>query len=274
MARIAVLITCHNRRLKTLACLESLLQQVQDNSVDIYLTEDGSKDGTREAVAARYPQIRILSGDGSLFWNRGMALAFRTAYQEDYDFYLWLNDDTKLIPTALTILLTTYTHLVQPKAIVVGATCDPLTHKTSYSGVVRRGFWQPLNFERVEPSTVPQPCDTMNGNCVFIPRAVVHTVGILDTSFTHSIGDFDYGLRAAQLGCSLWVAPGHLGYCAQNPTQGSWTDTTLPRQIRWQKLNHPKGLPWQEWKIFTQRHGGFLWPLYWVSPSLKVLAKR
>jgi len=52
MARIAILFTCHNRRVKTLSCLNSIEKQAAQGwgKPDIYLVDDGSTDGTAEAV--------------------------------------------------------------------------------------------------------------------------------------------------------------------------------------------------------------------------------
>ena len=94
---IAVLITCHNREEKTLNCLTQIFSQLYDKnkfSVTVYLTDDGCTDNTVPEVKKRFPQVHIITGDGTLFWNRGMYVAWKAAEKYDYDFYLWLNDDT------------------------------------------------------------------------------------------------------------------------------------------------------------------------------------
>ena len=54
--QIAVLLTCYNRKDKTLRCLKSLsdtfLLSGVDHKVDVYLTDDGCTDGTFNAVRA------------------------------------------------------------------------------------------------------------------------------------------------------------------------------------------------------------------------------
>ena len=101
---IAVLMTCFNRKDKTLKSLESLFRQNAD--VDVYLVNDGCTDGTHEAVTLQFPQVNIIRGTGSLFWNRGMHLAWTTAVgRRDYDHFLWLNDDTMLYPDAIQELM-------------------------------------------------------------------------------------------------------------------------------------------------------------------------
>ena len=65
--------------------------------LDIYLVDDGSNDGTNESVSKLFPMVNIILGDGTLFWNKGMRLAWKTAAEkQDYEFYLWLNDDVLL----------------------------------------------------------------------------------------------------------------------------------------------------------------------------------
>ena len=93
--------------------------------------------------------------------------------------------------------------------------------------------------------------------------------GNIDPGYTHGMGDMDYGLRAKQAGCQIVVAPGFHGYCSANDGAGLWTDTTLPLLERWQKLLGPKGLPLQEWKLFTRRHAGGLWVINWLWPYVK-----
>ena len=51
--KTAALLTCHNRKEKTLACLKSLYRNMPE--VDVYLTDDGCADGTAEAVKSIFP---------------------------------------------------------------------------------------------------------------------------------------------------------------------------------------------------------------------------
>ena len=106
--QLAVLITCYNRRQSTLSCLEALYNQsVEDVKLDVYLVDDGCTDGTGEAVRSRFPEVRVVAGDGNLYWCGGMRVAFSEAMKGDYDYYFWLNDDTVLLPGALQGLLET-----------------------------------------------------------------------------------------------------------------------------------------------------------------------
>lgn len=273
--RLAVLMSCHNRRDTTLTCLQKLSQQAV--ACDIYLVDDGSSDGTSDAVKTQYPAVKLLKGDGNLFWGGGMGLAFAEALKVGYDYYIWLNDDTQLDPNALNHLLSTHHHLTQqgqPNSIVVGSTRDPLAGKWTYGGMVRLSRWRQLNFSPLEPTEEPQACDTMCGNCVLIPHAVAEKVGNIDDDvFTHEFGDWDYGLRARQVGCSVWVAPGYVGTCSQNPVRGTWNDPNLPLSQRFKKADRMKGgLQPDVWKVFAKRHAGPFWYIYWISPYVRLVA--
>jgi hypothetical protein len=180
-ATIAALLTCHNRREHTLACLESLrTTAIPGITVDVHLVDDASNDGTAEAVAAAYPDVEISRGTGDLFWGGGMRLAFTRAVPTRPDYLLWLNDDVVLDPDALKRLLATYATLCagrQPLSVVVGSTRDPQTGATTYGGVRRTSLLRRMAFAQVAPTDTPQSCDTMNGNVVLVPRSVYSVVG-------------------------------------------------------------------------------------------------
>jgi GT2 family glycosyltransferase len=270
--------TCHNRQEKTLACLLALLSNEisEDIKLNIILVDDGSTDGTTEFVRARFPQVHIINGDGSLFWNGGMRVAFDTAMANGADFYLWLNDDTLLYPTALQFLLITHSQLLKQQrknVIVVGSTQDEVTNRLTYGGVVRPDKLKPTAFKLIAPREVPVKCDTMNGNCVLIPNEIAQSIGGMEPEFAHAMGDLDYGLRAGYAGFSVWVMPGFVGTCANNPATGSFNDAALPVAVRLRKMLQPKGVPLRSWRVFTQRHAGVFWPIYWLWPYVNVVVK-
>jgi GT2 family glycosyltransferase len=276
MNKISVLITCHNRKDKTLYCLKSLYECVLsiDDKLEIYIVDDGSTDGTSEAIQLKYPNVNIIKGNGSLFWCQGMRLAWQHAEKEDPDFYLWLNDDTILLPGAISNLLQTYNDflLKDQKLVIVAASCqDNKTWERSYGGQIRIGG-PPLIFKQLDISNTIQYCDTFHGNCVLIPRAVYKKVGILD-KFQHGLGDIDYGLRAKSSGCINVIAPGVLALCEKNNTLTYWYKGSS-RLERFKMLNSCKGLPFFDWLKFSIRHCGWKWFLYFPRPYLRILFNK
>lgn len=274
--KIAVILACFNRRQKTVACLDALMAQTARGQValDVFITDDASRDGTAAALRSKYADIRLLRGSGALFWNGGMRLAWAEALHGDYDFFLWLNDDTFLYPDTLMRMLTTHATARQSGAragIVVGSTRDK-QGVTSYGGERQHRFRR-LTLKTIEPLDVAQSCDTFNGNCVLIARQVADVLGNLDAGFMHAMGDTDYGLRAKRAGIPMWVMPGYAGECVNDgAVAGSYNDRFLPLVLRFRKVLGPKGLPWRSWRLLCQRHGGWLWPIYWSWPYMKVIA--
>lgn len=274
--RVAVLMTCFNRKKVTLEALESLYSQklVDDLDVTVYLVDDGSRDGTSQAVTDRFPQVAILRGDGSLFWNGGMRKAFSHALDKGFDGYIWFNDDTRLSEDALhrlTVCANDVAKSLGP-AIVVGSILDPHTGERSYGGVSKRSSKLRLDFiPQLPDDQEPVRCDTMNGNFAFIPAAVAARLGNLDGAFRHQLGDFDYGLRATAAGIPVILSPGYYGCCPDNPISGTWRDHSQPLSIRWRHIMSPKGAPISEWFLYTRRHFGWRWPLYAFSPYIKAI---
>lgn len=263
MARIAVLMTCYNRRDVTVICLASLREQIgADVTTTTYLVDDGCTDGTGEAVAF-HPNIRVLQGDGNLFWTRGMHLAFERAMQDGHDGYLWLNDDVVLDRDAIARLRECRARLAErakEPMIVVGSTRDPDSGRMTYGGVVRASALHPLKFARVQPGQVEVEVDTFNGNFVYIPEDTARLVGNLDPGFLHFFGDNDYGLRARALGVRIWLMPGTIGVCRRNAPSTSWRSPGIGIRERWARVKHPaRGAPWTYWARFAERHGGPFW---------------
>ena len=274
--RIAVLLTVHNRRPTTLACLRTLFAQPLpvDHELIVYLVDDGSTDGTTAAVNAAFPEIQVIPGDGNLFWCNGMRLAWQHAAQTNPDFYLWLNDDTTMLPGAILQLLESHQQACQlgtDAVIVVGACRDPLTGKRSYGGKIRPGP-HPLILRDLEPTGQISACNTFQGNCILVSNQVYQRVGIMDT-FHHGFGDIDYGLRASAAGCAIYMTPQFIAECEANPVPSYWYKGP-GRRVRWRLLNSRKGMPPADWYKFARRHCGWKWPFYWPRPYLRVLLNQ
>jgi GT2 family glycosyltransferase len=276
MKNVTALLTAHNRREYTLQSLRGLFSQEGYGdafNISAVLVDDGSTDGTSDAVSEMFPQVLISKGNGSLFWGGGMRQAFHSSSSFNTDFYLLLNDDTFLYPDAVRTALDTYLSKStdnHPEHIVVGSTCDPQCKSLTYGGCIRVSNWHPFRYLHLTPQSNPQPCDTFNGNFVLIHSSVVNKIGFLDHRYTHQFGDTDYGLTAAKAGVNLWVTPGFIGECKENdPSTFAWDNAALPFLDRIKMFLNVKGMPLKESLIFSRKHGGYFWPLFFLLPIIR-----
>lgn len=253
MTTIATLITVHNRKEKTLQCLRGFYKQlpVEGYKLDVYLTDDGCIDGTPEAIREEFPLVKIINADGSLFWNRGMYAAWSKAEQTaDYDYYLWLNDDTILFEESLRKLLLT-SNENDNKCIVIGATCDSNKEHVTYGG-------RDINGNLLSIRDTTQKCIAFNGNIVLIPRYIYQLLGKNLYIYRHALGDFDYGLRAHKKGIVSIVAPGCLGICDNNVFTPKWCNPKISFKERWKAFRTPLGNNPEELFIFSYKNYGIL----------------
>lgn len=265
--QIAVLMACHNRRDSTLTCLQRLHGQTlpQGCRLALFLVDDGSTDGTGDAVRECWPGARVINGDGTLYWNQGMRRAWEQAAPGDYDAYLWLNDDTFLGDDALRTLIDTL-HAQMEKVgragIVVGTCRDPDSGRRTFGGWTTDG--------EIEPGPVSQPAECFNGNVVLVSRAAFETVGNLEPAYRHMFGDADYGLRATRAGVPVWVAPGYQAECRPTPLP-VWRSPLVSLGERWKAYHGPKGISRRELRHFLNLDGRRFWVLSLMKQYLMLL---
>ncbi|OYX86483.1 MAG: hypothetical protein B7Y83_01165 [Flavobacteriales bacterium 32-34-25] len=274
MKEIALLITSFNRKLKTLQCLESLFSQKGINSsfkLTIFLVDDGSTDGTFEAVSGRFPSVTIIKGTGDLFWNRGMHLAWKTALQSSisFDYFIWLNDDVVLYDDAVSHILDCADQS-KSRAIVCG-----ILETQKFSSTISYGGGNKINgrYHANLPSAKLQSCTIINGNFVLIPNSVFQVVGTIDAVFPHSLGDHDYALRAIKLGFKCYTSKKFIGYCELNPTNPKWCLPEVKLKDRIRSLYSPLGNshPYYYF-IYEQRHFGLFTAVkHFISIHLRLL---
>src|SRR5690606_18943163 len=108
LKRIAVVTPVHNRREITLQCLRSLSRIDSDGlDVSVYIVDDGSTDGTAEAIASEFPGVNIVPGDGNLWFTEGTNVGVREAMKTSPDFVLMMNDDQVFDPGFLQSMVRT-----------------------------------------------------------------------------------------------------------------------------------------------------------------------
>ena len=259
--RLAALLTCHTRRDQTLRCLSSLAASKEVASacsiVDTFLVDDGCSDGTAAAVRSQFPDVHVIAGTGSLFWCGGMRLAWTHAAANDYDGYLWLNDDVTLDHDAIERLLAVSSRLARDDGavIVVGGT------RAEEAGTMHAATYGGLSSQGVLPTSADvRRINLFNGNIVLVSRRAFQVLGGLSPAYTHGLADIDYGVRAKKAGVPVWLAAGSLGSCSANKL-ARWQRADLPVWTRLRELHRPTGCPpWQLARLVWSNGGWwFLW---------------
>ena len=262
--KIAVLMTCYNRAETTLRCLKSLFAQKSNAELSVFLVDDGSPDKTGERVKAIYPTVTIILGTGSLYWCRGMNLAWRTA-GSGFDAYLWLNDDVELAGGALAMLIAD-ADATKWKGAIVGAFLDG-EGKMTY-GVMENWKW-------IEPIGTPRLTDgDISGNCVLVPRSVYERVGIIADCYSHAYGDYDYSARMRKKGVPYYLASKVCGRCDNVKPDYALESKSLLERVRC--LFQPNGHNWKDAVVYRWRHYGLFRTLITAVhvPYLVIKGKR
>lgn len=198
---IWVIIPVHNRRKITLRCLEHLKETQDWERFEVLVVDDGSTDGTSEAIAADFPSVTVLEGDGSLWWGGAIKAGMKYAKNENAEIFIWLNDDVLPEPGGVTKLAqkvdelgdTVLTTRVTPRSGHEYSTCNKKTR---------------LGLKNIpyDSDTGIQYCDAAAGKFTAFPREIVDTIGLPDTErFPHNYCDHEYTLRAKESGFKIGV---------------------------------------------------------------------
>lgn len=227
--KIATLLTCHNRCIKTKACLQSLKQSLgvynaqhaSSLAVEVFLTDDGCTDDTVEVVRAIFPDektLHILQGDGNLFWAGGMRFCWKEAMkrQGEWDYYLLLNDDVELMDNVFDELFNAQQYAIEhygEEGVCSGITCskdDP--NALTYGGSIWVNRFLATQ-KRLVPDGTPQLCELTNANILLVSTKVVDVIGIFGEKYRHGAADYDYSFRTRKAGFPVVLTARFCGKC-------------------------------------------------------------
>ncbi|MDQ3321794.1 MAG: glycosyltransferase family 2 protein [Acidobacteriota bacterium] len=225
--KIEIVTPVHNRKELTLQFLQSL-KQIDDTDLQIHIiiVDDGSTDGTAEAVQNQFPAVEIVRGDGNLWYTAGTNLGIKTALKYKPDFVLTVNNDSVFDRNFLRYLVQTAEKY--PRS-VVGATLllwdEPeRLFQTSPKWETFGGGWRHWYEQTIE--TIPdKPWEVgiIVGNCVLFPVGAIREVGLMDEKRLVQFGDAEYTPRMRKKGWRLLIEPRARVFCKPND---------VPPQIR------------------------------------------
>lgn len=274
---IAVLITCFNRKAKTLACLEALQHTVPPEvRLEVFLTDDGCTDGTADAIRERGFSIpvHILQGTGDLFWNGGMIHSWKAAMAAGgFDGYLWMNDDTTVLPEFWPDLLGADAYSLETygkRGIYVGSTKDAATGTFTYGGFNYLNKWTLVDRFVLPDGEHYQSCEAAHGNITYVSREVVDRMGIFCDKYFHGGTDHDYTYLAHKAGFPVLVLPRFSATCENDHIGKTRTVARLPLKKRWEAFRSPRGAM-HNTLLFNKRCFPWRVPFVWLSGLLKTL---
>jgi GT2 family glycosyltransferase len=264
--RVAVVIPVYNRRDTTLLGLKSLLSvKTSGIKLQIFVVDDGSTDGTSEAIQLQFPEVIVIQGTGDLHYAAGTNWGIEAALNWAPDYIVTMNDDAVIHEDIFHRMISTAEQ--NPRSII-GALLllwdEP--HKVFQVDVTWRTFqggWvMPSDLTAFSVPQEPFDVDVLVGNCLLFPVAAILDGGLMDgTRFPDGWGDAQYLARMKHRGWRLLVHPKAYMWCEPNTYPAPLHQTSIKQAARNLFLNrrHPTNL----WRQFIAR---------WESAPSRLLA--
>lgn len=220
MKKVEIVTPVHNRREITLQCLRSLSRIERKNlDVHIIVVDDGSTDGTSEAIEANFPDVQIIKGDGSLWFTEGTNVGVRAALEYNPDYVLMINDDEVFDSRFLEVMVETAE--LNPRS-VIGSLLLLWDAPHKIFQVAPR--WETLSggwrhWQRQTVWTVPDKpwsAEIIVGNCLLVPVEAIREGGLMNSKRYPNFGDAEYTPRLRKMGWKLLIEPRARVFCQPN----------------------------------------------------------
>ncbi len=201
-----------NGREDTLRCLESLTH-VEHPSFAVVCVDNGSTDGTQEAVRARFPQVPLIEAGTNLGYAGGNNLGLRYGLEQGAEWVVLINNDATVAPDVIQgfeeaarvrpragMLAGKVYFADRPQTIwFAGQRVNTLL---GYSGRPR-GYGRPDG----ERYCRVQSTGRAVGALMAISASAIAAVGPLDEDLFAYVEDVDWALRIRDSGWEVVFAP-------------------------------------------------------------------
>lgn len=218
MLDLSIIIVSWNVRELLLKTLDSIFRIDWKINYEVIVVDNASRDGSVEAVKKYYPQVKILANKQNL----GFANAcWQGVELSQANYFLFLNDDTKVLPDSLTVIYKTISKN-ENYGVVGGKILNP--NNTIQASVrsfptvlvffilllkLHRFFPKLLNnyllkdFDYTKPTTV----DQVMGAFFATSRKVWNLLGGFDKNFFIWFEEVDFCLRVKEKGYLVYYQP-------------------------------------------------------------------
>lgn len=211
---VSVVVPTHDTRDLTLSCLAALRGEPDETIV----VDDGSRDGTAEAVASLFPDATVLVNREPQGFTRS---ANRGLAQARGKLLFLLNSDTEVQPGTVARLLAIF--LADSRLGIAGAALTYPGGAAQWSGggaptllwlfALASGLPARLarlpGYRRLKPLHPPGPraVDWVSGAAMVIRRSTWEAAGPFDERFRFYAQDLDFCLRARRAGWTVEIRP-------------------------------------------------------------------
>lgn len=206
---VYALIPAHNNKPEVLQVLRCLERQ-RYGDLEVLLVDDGSTDGTGEEVRRRFPRVRVLQGDGQLWWTGANVLGVSdvTERARTGDFILLLNNDVSMDDDYVSELVKCSQHL--GRAIVGSTIVDDERHDCMVAGLRldrRLRVTEQTDAAAIRESEYDDQVDVLPGRGTLVPLEVFRRIGTFNRRrLPHYGADYEFSIRARRAGFRLAVS--------------------------------------------------------------------
>lgn len=258
---VNIIVLNFNRRDDTLECLQSL-QNLDYSNFKVTLVDNGSSDGTVNAVESRFPHVRIIALPENLRFAGGNNAALKKTMEEDFDYALLLNNDTVVDNGFLYEMIA-----IAEYSPHIGLVCPKIYYFNPPDVIWFAGgkinlnlaYARHIGIGRIDRGQFDEPREVgwLSGACLLIKREVLDKVGLLDEGFFLYTEDVDYSLRVKKAGYSLCYAPKARVWHKVTRSTSTWRKHIL----------RVKG-----WLRLLGKHSpGYLRPLQWSFLAAEII---
>lgn len=212
---VAFIIPTFNRKAMLGDLLEQISAQVIEPGTRIMtiVIDDGSKDGTGEMINSRFPEIKLIRGDGKWWFTKCLNEGGIQAFESGADFIITMNDDTEIQPDFVSSLLKPIDNIERPA--LMGAVSYTLSapQRITFSGVKKVIRWRLKQipyysrFDPVSPSELHgiHPTFSLMTRGMLIPRKIAIDLNFFDPRFPQYGSDEDFCYRAIKKGYPAYI---------------------------------------------------------------------